>query len=211
MKTYLFDFDGTLVDSMPYYCRAMLRILDEHHVPYGDDIIKIITPLGSAGTVRYFQSISDAPMQPEIIQKVMADLVQDYANVIPAKEGVMETLRTLKAQSASLNILTASPHATLDPCAKRVGLWDICDNVWSCDDFGTSKADPEIYRMAAQRLGAKVQDVLFLDDNCNADRTAKAAGMPVCGVYDASSADYEEEMRSICDFYIRDFKELLSI
>ena len=65
--------------------------------------------------------------------------------------------------------------------------------------------------MAAKRLGVNVEDVLFLDDNCNADRTAKAAGLPVCGVYDDSSRDYEDEMRSICDFYIRDFKELLNI
>ena len=65
--------------------------------------------------------------------------------------------------------------------------------------------------MAAKKLGAKVEDVLFLDDNASADKTAKAAGMTVCGVYDDSSADYEEEMRGICDYYIRDFRELFSI
>ena len=46
MKTYLFDSDGTLVDSMPTFCRTMLRILDEHGIKYGSDITKIITPLG---------------------------------------------------------------------------------------------------------------------------------------------------------------------
>ena len=211
MKTYLFDFDGTLVDSMPFYCRAMLRILDEHHVPYGDDIIKIITPLGVKGTMDYFASLGCGPMDVEITARIMEDLVEDYALRIPAKPHVMDVLQTLKSRGASLNILTASPHATLDPCAKRVGLFDICDNVWSCDDFGTTKADPEIYRMAAKKLGAKVEDVLFLDDNASADKTAKAAGMTVCGVYDDSSADYEEEMRGICDYYIRDFRELFSI
>ena len=34
MKTYLFDFDGTLVDSMPTYITAMLRILDENNISY---------------------------------------------------------------------------------------------------------------------------------------------------------------------------------
>ena len=52
MKTYLFDFDGTLVDSMPIYASMMLRILDEQGVAYGEDIIKIITPLGYAGTAK---------------------------------------------------------------------------------------------------------------------------------------------------------------
>ena len=54
MKTYLFDFDGTLVDSMPTYAGMMLRILDEHGVKYPDNIIKIITPLGYIGTAKYF-------------------------------------------------------------------------------------------------------------------------------------------------------------
>ena len=52
--TYLFDFDGTLVDSMPSYVSVMLRILDEANVSYQSDIIKIITPLGYLGTARYF-------------------------------------------------------------------------------------------------------------------------------------------------------------
>ena len=53
-KTYLFDFDGTLVDSMPSYISVMLRILDENDVAYGKDIIKIITPLGYLGTAKYY-------------------------------------------------------------------------------------------------------------------------------------------------------------
>lgn len=43
---YLFDFDGTLVDSMPTFVSAMLRILDENHISYDNGIIKIIPPWG---------------------------------------------------------------------------------------------------------------------------------------------------------------------
>lgn len=49
-SAYLFDFDGTLVDSMPSFISVMLRILDENGIDYEDDIIKIITPLGYQGT-----------------------------------------------------------------------------------------------------------------------------------------------------------------
>ena len=62
--------------------------------------------------------------------------------------------------------------------------------------------------MAAERIGVKVEDVLFLDDNFNADKTAKEAGMRVCAVYDDSSAEYEAEMRAVADHYIYDFSEL---
>ena len=52
-KYYLFDFDGTLVDSMPYYAKAMLQILDENGISYPEDIVKTITPLGYGGTADY--------------------------------------------------------------------------------------------------------------------------------------------------------------
>ena len=124
---------------------------------------------------------------------------------------VIEVLDYLKKQGASLNVLTASPHITLDPCLKRLGIYDLFDNVWSCDDFNTTKADPEIYIKAAEKIGKNIGDILFLDDNYNADKTAKLAGMKVCGVYDDSSADYVDDIKRITDYYIYDFSELLDI
>jgi len=209
MKTYLFDFDGTLVDSMPTYAGLMLRILDEHQAAYPENIIKIITPLGFIGTAKYFvEKLGVKRTEEELIALMHAYAVEAYTYHVPAKAHVVEVVKLLKARGDSLHVLTASPHATLDPCLKRLGIYDLFDNVWSCEDFGTSKADPQIYRMAAQRIGAKVEDVLFLDDNFNADKTAKEAGMQVCAVYDDSSAEYEAEMRAVADHYIRDFSEL---
>lgn len=211
MKTYLFDFDGTLVDSMPSYCSAMLQILDENGIAYGPDIIKIITPLGMNGTAEYYLQLG-VPQTKENIMRRMGELMLDaYYYHIPAKDNVISVLQKLKEEGASLNVLTASPHITLDACLKRLELFELLDHVWSCDDFATTKADPEIYQMAAQRLGQSIDKVLFLDDNLNACRTAKAAGMPVCGVYDISSAEYTESIKAEMDFYIDDFTKLPAI
>jgi FMN phosphatase YigB (HAD superfamily) len=65
--------------------------------------------------------------------------------------------------------------------------------------------------MAAERIGKSVEEILFLDDNYNADKTAAAAGMKVCGVFDPSSQEYAEEIRQVSDHYIRDFSELLAL
>ena len=135
-------------------------------------------------------------------------MLDAYFHAIPVKEYVPEVLNVLKAQGASLNVLTASPHITLDACLKRLGLWELFDNVWSCDDFNTTKADPKIYLRAAEKMGTTVENVLFLDDNLNADLTAKSAGMQVCGVYDKSSKDYVEQMKAANDYYIYDFSQL---
>lgn len=211
MQTYLFDFDGTLVDSMPTYVSAMLRILDENNITYGDDIVKIITPLGLGGAADYFFTLGITEPKDQLLQRMKAYMLDGYMYHIPAKSNVIPVLKQLKAAGASINVLTASPHDTLDPCLKRLEIFDLFDNVWSCEDFGTTKADPNIYVMAAERLGKPVGEVLFLDDNLNADKTAKEAGMPVCGVYDESSKDYVDEMKAATDFYIYDFAELPGI
>jgi HAD superfamily hydrolase (TIGR01509 family) len=210
--TYLFDFDGTLVDSMPTFCSCMLRILDENNIAYDKDITKTITPLGLNGTADFYINDLGLKMPKEQLLLLMKEYMLDaYLHTIPAKANVISVLKALKARGASLNVLTASPHATLDPCLKRLGMWELFDNIWSCDDFATTKADPQIYVMAAERMHTTVEKVLFLDDNLNADLTAKSAGMQVCGVYDDSSKDYVEQMKAANDYYIYDFQELLEI
>ena len=66
---------------------------------------------------------------------------------------------------------------------EAAGIYDLFTNVWSCEDFATTKADPDIYHMAAARIGRAVEEIWFLDDNLGADTTAKKAGMRVCDAY----------------------------
>ena len=211
MKTFLFDFDGTLVDSMPTYVSAMLRILDENGIDYEDDIVKIITPLGIIATADYFINMGLDMPKDEIISLMKEYMLEAYLYSIPAKKNVIPVFKELKKRGANLNVLTASPHATLDPCLKRLEIYDLFANVWSCDDFKTTKSDPEIYKMAADKIGESVENILFLDDNFNADKTAKTAGMKVCGVYDDSSKEYVDDIKEIADYYVYDFAELLEL
>lgn len=206
--TYLFDFDGTLVDSMPKWTQVMLSILDANGISYSPDIIKIITPLGFLGTAEYFRSLGVKMSTEEMLERMRKLAYEEYAHNIPAKPHVAETLRRLRKDGNSLNVLTASPHITLDICLKRLELYDLFDNVWSCDDFAYTKSQPEIYIDAAARLGVNPSECIFADDNYNAISAAKTAGMHIYGIYDASSAEFEADMRRISDRYISDFSEI---
>ncbi len=195
---------------MPSYIAAMLRILDERNIAYGEDIIKIITPLGYGGTAKYYVKKLGVDLPEEKIVELMKEYAyHEYAHNIEAKTGVVEALKSLKASGADLHILTASPYAVLDVCLLRIGIIDLFTNVWSCDDFGTTKADPEIYKMAAEKIGRRVDEILFLDDNYNATKTAASAGMAVCGVYDRSSEEYTDEIKGVSHYYANDLREIL--
>ena len=210
MKTYLFDFDGTLVDSMPTYVSTMLRILDENQIPYDNSIVKIITPLGLIGTAKYYIELGVNKTVEEITDKMLEYMIEAYSNTVPAKNNVESTLRELKKQGCDLHVLTASPHSVLDPCLKRLGVWDLFTNVWSCEDFATTKADPAIYAMAAEKLDRTVGEVIFVVDNFNAVKTAKDAGMRSFAIFDPSSAEYRTQIEQTAERYLETLAELLS-
>lgn len=206
--TYIFDFDGTLVDSMPAYAQNMLRLVNEVGLGDAKDVIKIVTPLGYKGAAEYLRTIGMEMEIDEFIKTATTRVAYEYENNIPAKPYVKEKLVELKANGHSLNVLTASPHSVLDVCLKRLGMFDLFDNVWSCEDFNMTKADPQIYHEAAKKLGKKVEECSFIDDNINAVTAAKKANMISIAVYDESSKDFIEEMKAATDRYIFDFREL---
>lgn len=207
---YIFDMDGTLIDSMPSYGGAVIKYLEMNKIPYPEDTLKTVTPLGYAGAARHFiEKLGCTATVEEICNDFRDLMIDDYKERIPAKEGVIEALKALKAQGHSLSVLTASPHVTLDPCLKRLGIFELFENVWSSEDFGMTKAEVAIYHEAAKKLGTTVDKCIFLDDNYNAVETAKKAGMIVYGVYDESSEAYTEDMIRISDKYIRSFFELI--
>ena len=208
-KIYIFDLDGTLVDSMPTGVGIVLGFLDEKGIPYPDDIVTRLTPLGYKGSAKYIADHLTGGYQVEqIYEYFKAETLRAYGETIPLKFHVKETLEKLKAQGCRLNVLTASPQFLTDICMKRLGIYDLFENVWSIDAFGLTKADEEIYLETARRLGVTPQECIMADDNLNVLKTAKKVGMGTVGVYDEVSACYEKEMREIVDQYVYTIEEL---
>ena len=209
-QSYLFDFDGTLVDSMPAYERAMKGILGDLKVAYGPDLMREITPLGVLETAHYFVEKLSAPCtEGEILRQMEKRMSDAYFYHIPAKGHVVSTLRALSRRGIGLFVLTASPHLTLDPCLERLGIFDLFSGVFSCDDFHLTKADEALYPAAAEKMGCSPEKILFFDDQFTPLQCAKKAGLSTCGVFDPSARDQKDLIRRNADFYIEDFSQLL--
>ena len=210
--TYIFDLDGTLVDSMDVAVGVLLGILESHSISYSNDIVKTIVPLGFRGVADYYiKTFALKESSEEIYAEIIDRLVYEYSNRVQPKQTVEKTLRELKAQGFSLNILTASAHELIDPCIQRLGWGNLFDNIWSAEDFNLKKSEPYVFLEAAKKLGVDPGDCWMVDDNLIALTSAKKAGLKVAGVYDSYSNEYVKEIREIADAYLGKMEEILSL
>ena len=209
-KTFIFDFDGTLVDSMPYFSKTVYSALDSYGAKYPDNVIEISTPLGYVGTAEYMISELGVKASVEDIVSLMHGVAYEYyRDLVPLKDGVFEFLSKMKRNGCCLNILTASPHKVLDVCLKRLGVYEMFDRVDSCEDYATTKSDVRIYSMMAEKLGKDVSEIAFFDDNIVSVSTAKKSGMFAVGVYDKSGESFKNKLKAMADAYVNSFDELI--
>lgn len=207
---YVFDLDGTLVDSMSRFKNGVLKILDEEGIAYGDDIIEILTPLGYQKTAEYYRNVLGVRGSvEEIMCRIEETLIEEYSTNIFPKAGVVQYLHTLHEKGARLFVLTASSHSTTDVCLQNNGLFDLFERVWSVDDFGLSKSDTRLFFEVAESIGCSPADIHYFDDNETALKSAKTAGYKTYAIYDAHPAAAVEQMKQRYDVFLKSFEELL--
>ena len=209
-KIFIFDLDGTLVDSMPIGVGIVVNFLEKRGVSLPSEMIKTLTPLGYKGVAAYYSENLGIPMTAaEIYAEFQRETIKAYGELVPLKKGVKETLEALKQKGFRLCVLTASPNNLTELCLKKLQIFHLFEKVWSIDDFNLTKADKDIYLAAAKRLGAEICDCVMVDDHLGVLKVAKAAGMATVGVYDEYSADFQEEIRAIADDYVTELSQIL--
>ena len=209
-RIWLFDLDGTLIDSMPTGVDIVLQFLRDHGVSYPDNVIEIITPLGYKGISKYYAEKMGVPMTAdEIFAAFQQKTLQAYGEIIPLKKGVKETLEALKTKGDRLFVLTASPNALIELSLKRLGVFDLFEETWSVEQFSWTKANKELFYEIAKRLGVSTSDCIMVDDNYNVLKVAKSAGMQTVGVYDEYSKTTQTELRAAADVYVTELSQLI--
>lgn len=188
----------------------MFRILKIQGITPPKDLLRIITPLGDAGTLKYYQTNFKLKLSKEQMQEEMDNYaLPKYANEIQLKENVVNYLKGLKESGIKLYILTASPHKAFEPCLKRLGILNMFEEAWCCDDFNMVKSDVNIYLEVAKVIGVDPKDITFFDDNKVAIETAKKAGLHTIAVYDESSKNDMDDMKKIADYYSNEYSDLI--
>lgn len=202
----IFDMDGTLLDSMPYWKELGGNYLRQKGFTPPEDLGRILASLTMEEGALYFkQEFGIAGTAQEIVADIYQLLRREYEEEIQAKPGVADYIRCLREHGVKMCIATATDTYMAEPALRRLGLWDSFDFVLDCSESGSGKTNPVIYDQAAARLGGSRENTLVFEDAYHAVHTAHEAGYCVVGVYDPSQSARESEIREMSDYYIEDF------
>jgi len=208
MKAYIFDMDGTLIDSTGMWAQIDVDFLAKRglDVPpdYPVEISSRSFQEGALYTIERF-GLSETPEELQQEWREMAEYA--YGNTIEMKPHAREYLMALRERGAKLGIATSMMSGLYELVLKRHGIYDLFDAVSCVDEVGHGKSRPDIYHLAAKKLGTAPSDCIVFEDILTAIITAKSAGMTVCGVYDEASRGDWDEIKRIADSAIYDFSE----
>ncbi len=207
-KIWLFDFDGTLVDSMGMWGRVDVTIMQRHGAPVPEGFLDMLVPLSEEATAQCFLDHGCQGTVQSILQEISELADAEYATSIPLKPGARALLDGLRGRGVKLGLVTAATLVRILPCLERHGLSKYFDLILSCDSVGIPKSDPRIYRMALERLDGRAEDAVLLDDNITALRVAASAGLATVGVYDEHSDRHWEDIKREVTAALRSFESV---
>ena len=210
MQGVIFDFDGTLADSMDMWHQIDIEYTAAHGIDMPEDLQQQVAGMCFREVAEYFKAafgISDTP--DEIMAEWHEMAFQKYANQILLKPGAREYLDKLKKEGFLLGIATSNSRDLLNASLQLHGLKDFFDGICTGDDVTKGKPDPELYLTAARMMGADPSACLVFEEIPLGIQAGKNAGMRVCAVEDGTSSHLWEEKKSMSDYAIHSFKELL--
>jgi len=208
IKAIIFDMDGVLVDSEPFHVEIekqqfllnRLPISDEEHRRYmgvASDVmwkeiakrhslnvsVEEITEQNRIESIRFFSGLKEIPVMPEL----------------------PELLERLKQKNYPMAVASSSFPEIIELILKRTGLRKYFQVVVSSQEAGKSKPEPDVFLLAAEKLGIDPHDCLVIEDSGNGIKAAKAAGMR-CVAYQSPAVNPPSQKQA--DAVIKSYSEL---
>jgi HAD superfamily hydrolase (TIGR01509 family) len=207
-KGYIFDLDGTLLDSMGMWDQIDIDFLAKRGIALPSDYMDSIAAMTFHETASYTIKRFALPDSAEDLMREWNNMASyAYTNTIQMKPYAREYLITLRERGAKLAVATALFPGLCDSVLRNNGLDTLFHAICNTAEVGHGKSHPEIFLHTAKELGVPVEDCLVFEDLLVAAKSAKSAGMGICAVYDKTSANDWEEIKKTADYAIVDFRD----
>ena len=196
IKAVLFDADGTLMDSIASWRKALKTVLERRGFSYSEEDFQVLIPLTTKEGGTYLKGKYGFTETGDEIAAEYLGLVESfYATEVELKKGAREVLEYYDSKGIPMAIVTSSERILIEAACKRHGISQYFQGLYICSELGTSKRNPDIFVNTAKVLGAKPLDTLVYEDSDYAIETAVNAGFKVIKVTDElKTVDTETEI-----------------
>ena len=207
LKGAIFDFDGTLVDSMFIWDTIgedYLRSLGKE--PH-EDLKETFMALTLEEAAEYYRTHYGVTLSvKEIVDGVNAMVEGIYRTRVALKQGVADFLAQLKDNGTRMCIATVTDRYLVEETLDRLGILKYFSEIFTCAEVGYGKDKPIIYRKALEHLDTAKNETYVFEDSLFALKTAKADGFTTVGVYDRHE-NRQDNLKNHADYYIVDFAD----
>lgn len=174
MSCFIFDVDGTLIDSAPVYLPALGQALNEHGFTPTSEQIQ--TAFGMTG----WQGLAYCGVPEEQFDAVMHSWEEEayrHLERVTVYDGIVDTLRALRDAGHKLGIATSRNRSQYTRGVEPLGLGDFFDAVLCADDVAAPKPAPDELFECLRRMGGSVEHAMFIGDSAYDMQCARSAGV----------------------------------
>ncbi len=206
----IFDYDGTLVDSMWVWEHIDIDFCKRYELLLPEGYEEEIAYLSFEETAKYFCDRLDNNMTvDQVLVEFERMALREYSENVLCKPGVKNYLNLLKDRGVSIAIATSLSASLLNASLEANKIQDMFDAIALCDDCGCGKSQSDVYFLAAEKVLANPSDCLVFEDVAQGIISAQRAGMSTGAVLDRGDHQNSEQVRQLADFSIESFEQLV--
>ncbi len=189
-KAFIFDLDGVIVDTAKYHYLAWKELaiqlgfdftMEQNEQLKGVSRVRSLEILLDIGNIQLEEDQKSKYLKEKNEQYLQYIAKMDHTELLP---GIDDVLHYLKLNKIPFSLGSASKNARL--ILETLDLIDLFDAIVDGNDVSTAKPDPEVFLIAAEKLGVQPKDCIVVEDAQAGIEAANKAGMTSIGIGDAN-------------------------
>ncbi len=208
-KAVIFDMDGVLIDSEPFWQQSQIELLAEFGVAITVKECEEETMglrIDALVSHWYNKYKLNGPGIDASVDKLVSKVAQHVSDSGEAKHGVYDALKVISEKGFQIGLATSSPLRLVDAVLTRLDIRQYFTVTHSADAEEFGKPHPAVYIKTAQRMGLKPAECIAIEDSFNGLLAAKSATMKTIVIPELSHA--ENPKFSIADIRLASLAEL---
>ncbi len=178
LDALIFDMDGVLVDSEPLHLRAFQQMMQRYGHSWTEEENRRFLGQKDIEIAAIMIEELRMPLTPHsMVEEKEMILREIFKKELAPRPGLMTTLKTASTMSLPMAVASSATLPTIELVVDLLGIRSSFKTLTSGDEVPKGKPAPDVFLLAAKRLGAEPERCLVIEDTLNGIRAAKAAGM----------------------------------